>query len=64
MLYLFFVVLLLLIPGAARAQVPLAIRSGQAPLSLRAALDEALVANPTLVALRLQFDVARLRPGQ
>jgi outer membrane protein TolC len=61
-LYLFFVVLLL-IPGAARAQVPLAIRSGEAPLSLRAALEEAMVSNPSLVALRRQFDAVRLRPA-
>jgi len=33
-------------------------------LTLDAALDEALARNPTLVALRRQFDVARLRPPQ
>jgi outer membrane protein TolC len=55
---------LLIMPGAARAQVPLSITSGQAPLTLRAALDEALTENLTLVALKREFDVARLRPGQ
>ena len=34
------------------------------PLTLDAALDEALAKNPTLVALRKQFEVARLRPAQ
>ena len=34
------------------------------PLTLDAALDEALASNPTLAALRAQFDVARLRPDQ
>ena len=63
MLYVLLLVLLV-IPSSARAQVPLSIRSGEAPLSLRAALDEALNANPALVALRRQFDAARLRPAQ
>ncbi|MBI2829257.1 MAG: TolC family protein [Acidobacteria bacterium] len=34
------------------------------PLTLDAALDEALAKNPTLVALRRQFEAARLRPPQ
>jgi cobalt-zinc-cadmium efflux system outer membrane protein len=34
------------------------------PLTLEVALDEALAKNPTLVALRRQFDAARLRPAQ
>ncbi|OFW06220.1 MAG: hypothetical protein A3I61_18835 [Acidobacteria bacterium RIFCSPLOWO2_02_FULL_68_18] len=34
------------------------------PLTLDAALDEALARNPTLVALRRQFDAARLRPAE
>lgn len=34
------------------------------PLTLAAALDEALAQNPALVALRRQFEVARLRPAQ
>jgi cobalt-zinc-cadmium efflux system outer membrane protein len=34
------------------------------PLTLEAALDEALAKNPTLVALRRQFEAARLRPAQ
>jgi len=34
------------------------------PLTLAAALDEALANNPTLVALRRRFEVARLRPDQ
>jgi outer membrane protein TolC len=34
------------------------------PLTLDAALDEALAKNPTLIALRKQFEVARLRPAQ
>lgn len=34
------------------------------PLTLQAALDEALAHNPTLLALRRQFEVARLRPAQ
>jgi len=34
------------------------------PLTLDAALDEALANNPTLVALRRQFEVVRLRPEQ
>ncbi|MBI2185691.1 MAG: TolC family protein [Acidobacteria bacterium] len=33
------------------------------PLTLQAALDEALANNPTLVALRKQFEAARLRPA-
>lgn len=34
------------------------------PLALAAALDEALASNPTLILLRRQFEVARLRPAQ
>ena len=34
------------------------------PLTLDAALDEALAKNPTLIALRKQFEAARLRPAQ
>jgi outer membrane protein TolC len=34
------------------------------PLTLKAALDEALEKNPTLIALQRQFEVARLRPAQ
>ena len=34
------------------------------PLTLAAALDEALANNPTLILLRRQFEVARLRPAQ
>jgi outer membrane protein TolC len=34
------------------------------PLPLNAAVDEALQKNPTLVALRRQFDAARQRPAQ
>jgi cobalt-zinc-cadmium efflux system outer membrane protein len=34
------------------------------PLTLAAALDEALAKNPTLIALRRQFEAARLRPAQ
>ena len=34
------------------------------PLTLEAALDEALAKNPTLMALRKQFEAARLRPAQ
>ncbi|MBI4486449.1 MAG: TolC family protein [Acidobacteria bacterium] len=34
------------------------------PLTLDGALDEALEKNPTLIALRRQFEVARLRPAQ
>jgi cobalt-zinc-cadmium efflux system outer membrane protein len=34
------------------------------PLTLDAALDEALEKNPTLIALRRQFEAARLRPAQ
>lgn len=34
------------------------------PLSLREALDEALRANPTLIALKRQFEAARHRPDQ
>ncbi len=34
------------------------------PLTLDAALDEALANNPTLIALRQQFEAARLRPAQ
>lgn len=34
------------------------------PLTLDAALDEALEKNPMLIALRRQFEVARLRPAQ
>ena len=33
-------------------------------LTLDAALDEALAKNPTLIALRKQYDAARLRPGR
>src|SRR5439155_6599367 len=32
-------------------------------LSLSAAIDEALQRNPTLIALKSEFDAARLRPG-
>lgn len=63
MLY-FCILILLALPVSAGAQVPLSIRSGEAPLSLRAALDEAMAGNPTLVALRRQFETARLRPAQ
>ncbi len=63
MLYLFLFVVFL-VPGSARAQVPLSIRNGEATLTLRAAIDEAMTANPTLVALRRQFEAARLRPAQ
>ena len=63
MLYLFVVVVLLIIPTPALAQVPLSIRSGEAPLSVRAAVDEAMTGNLTLVALRRQFETARLRPA-
>jgi outer membrane protein TolC len=34
------------------------------PLSLRAALDEALERNPTLIALRREYDTAATRPAQ
>lgn len=34
------------------------------PLTLDAALDEALAKNPTLIALQKQFEAARLRPAQ
>ena len=34
------------------------------PLTLDAALDEALAKNPMLIALRKQFEAARLRPAQ
>jgi outer membrane protein TolC len=34
------------------------------PLTLRAAVDEALQRNPTLIALRAQFEAARHRPDQ
>ena len=34
------------------------------PLTLAAALDEALAKNPTLIALRKQFEATRLRPAQ
>jgi outer membrane protein TolC len=34
------------------------------PVTLSAAIDEALANNPTLVALRREFDVARQRPAQ
>ena len=34
------------------------------PLTLDAALDEALAKNPTLIALRKQFEAARQRPAQ
>lgn len=34
------------------------------PLTLDAALDEALAKNPILIALRKQFEAARLRPAQ
>ena len=34
------------------------------PLTLNAAIDEALANNPTLVALRREFDVVRQRPAQ
>ncbi len=34
------------------------------PLTLEAALDEALANNPMLIALRTQFEAARLRPAQ
>lgn len=63
MLYVLILVLLVL-PLSAGAQVPLAIRSGEAPLSLRAAIDEAMAGNLTLVALRRQFETARLGPAQ
>lgn len=36
----------------------------QEPLTVRAAIAEALNANPELVALRLQFEAARALPGQ
>src|SRR5262245_37602834 len=35
-----------------------------APLSLTGAIDEALAHNASLVALRKQFEAARLRPAQ
>jgi outer membrane protein, heavy metal efflux system len=38
-------------------------RSEGPPLTLDAALDEALAKNPALMALRKQFDVARTRPA-
>lgn len=63
MLYVWMLALLM-IPAPLLAQVPLSIRSGEAPLSLRAAIDEAMAGNPTLVALRSQFEIARLRPAQ
>ncbi len=63
MLYLC-VLILLALPVAADAQVPLSIRIGEATLSLRAAIDEAMTGNPALVALRSQFETARLRPAQ
>jgi outer membrane protein, heavy metal efflux system len=62
-LYLY-VLIFLALPLSAWAQVPLSIRSGEATLSLGAAIDEAMTANPTLVALRRQFEAARLRPAQ
>src|SRR6266581_4340948 len=34
------------------------------PLTVSAAIDEALQRNPTLIALRSQFEAARQRPGQ
>jgi outer membrane protein TolC len=58
------ILVLLLIPAPALAQVPLSIRIGEAPLSLRAAIDEAMAGNLVLVALRRQFEAARLRPAQ
>ena len=40
-------------------------RSYEGPaLTLDAALDEALAKNPTLIALRKQFEAARLRPAR
>ena len=63
MLY-FCIFILLALPVSAGAQIPLSIRSGNAALSLQAAIDEAMAGNPTLVALRRQFEIARLRPAQ
>ena len=63
MLY-FCILIVLALPLSAGAQVPLSIRSGNAALSLQAAIDEAMAGNPTLVALRRQFEIARLRPAQ
>ena len=63
MLYVY-VLLFLALPIPALAQVPLSIRSGQATLSVRAAIEEAMTANPTLVMLRRQFETARLGPAR
>lgn len=63
MLYLY-VLIFLALPISALAQVPLSIRSGAATLSVRAAIDEAITANPTLVMLRQQFETARLSPAR
>lgn len=63
MLYVF-VLILLLLPVRAGAQVPLSIRNGETPLSLRAAIDEAIAGNLALVALRWLSETARLRPAQ
>ncbi len=38
--------------------------TGGAPLSLQAAIDEALNSNPELIALRKQFEASRFRPAQ
>jgi cobalt-zinc-cadmium efflux system outer membrane protein len=49
---------------AASAVLLPALAGAQAPLSLQAALDEALAGNPDLIALRAQLDADRRRPDQ
>jgi outer membrane protein, heavy metal efflux system len=56
---LFAALLVLAVTPAARAQV-----NDRPPLTLDAAIREALAQNPELAALRRQFDVARQRPAQ
>lgn len=49
---------------AAGAALLPALASAQTPLSLQAALDEALARNPELIALGAQLEADRRRPGQ
>ncbi len=51
-------------PQVDHAQHPAGAAADGPPLALSAAIDEALANNPTLVALRREFDVARQRPAQ
>ena len=61
---LLFVLAALLLPAAsAKAGQSTGTTEG-APLSLTAAVDEALQNNPELIALRRQYDAARQRPAQ